>query len=169
MKHHYLSRLSPLLALGVMSFASAAMAQELTSQVAFQIVDADAYGNEMLVSQNTVRPGQTIQYAITHFNETEADISGMVVMAPIPNGVTFAEGTDVSSLDATFEVQAELDPSADGLEWSVLPATRIVLADDGTAVQEPLPMAEIEAVRWTLASALESGGTSLNTYRVIVD
>lgn len=169
MNNYGYKKLAPALVMGLMSFASQAAAQDLQSNVSFLVVEGDANGAEVLVDRNSVRPGETIEYAIKHINGTDEDLFGIVVMAPIPNGVTFAPATEKSSVKATFEIQAEMDPELDGLEWSTLPATRKVAGTDGGFVIEPLPATAIEAVRWTLASALETGATSLNTYRVTVD
>ena len=87
----------------------------------------------------------------------------------MPEGVTVALGAESSSLPATFEVQAELDPNNPGLEWSTLPAMRDVIEADGQIRREPLPADQIEAVRWILQAALPSGETALNAYRVTVD
>lgn len=162
-------KLAPLLALGLMFTASAAVAQGLQSLVTFQVVEADANGVETMVERSSVRPGETIQYAIEHTNHTDESLSGIVVVAPIPSGATFAYDSDRSSVRATFEIQAEMDPENEGLEWSTLPATRLVPAENGGFVSEPVPETAISAVRWTLARELESGAASLNTYRVTVD
>ncbi|KJZ20994.1 hypothetical protein TW80_05200 [Loktanella sp. S4079] len=144
-------------------------AQELVSTADFKIVEVDAAGEETLVARSEVRPGETIEYAITHSNMTEGDISGLSVFAPIPDGVTLALGTEFSSVDAIFEIQAEIDPELEGLEWSTLPAFRTVIAEDGSKSQEPVPADAIAAVRWNLESTLAGGETTLNTYRVVVN
>lgn len=156
------------LALIAMAAAPIAMADTLHSNVSFQIVDQDADGQEVLAKRDTVRPGEMLHYTVTHKNGTEMDLSDLVVMAPIPQGGRFAPASDRSSLPAAFEIQAEMDPHNEGLEWSSMPATRIVLGADGAETIEPLPMTEIRAVRWTL-EALEAGETALNSYRVVVN
>ena len=78
-------------------------------------------------------------------------------------------GAQSTSIKAVFEVQADLDPENDGLEWSTLPATRMVAGADGTLQPEPLPEDQIAAVRWTLSEPLESGEIALNSYRVRVN
>lgn len=160
---------APILTAGLMLAASAAVASELQSRVSFQIVETGADGAETMVDRAAVRPGETIEYEISHVNDADESLSGIVVMAPIPNGVTFVETSAESSIEAIFEIQAEMDPDRDGLEWSTLPATRKVATANGEIVVEPVPETAIEAVRWTLTADLESGATSLNTYRVVVD
>ena len=88
---------------------------------------------------------------------------------PVPEGVTLNLGSEASSLDAKFEIQAEMDPDLKGLEWSGLPAMRKVVDEDGTERMEPVPEDSIAAVRWTLLNALPAGETVENSYRVVVN
>ncbi|SEQ23828.1 hypothetical protein [Thalassovita taeanensis] len=146
-----------------------AYADGLTSTVAFKVVEISATGEETLAERNTVRPGEVIQYVLTHSNEAETDMSGLAITAPIPEGGTVELGSETSSLPAVFEIQAEMEPENPGLEWSSLPAFRTVVDADGTERREPVPADAIAAVRWNLESALTSGETALNTYRVVVN
>ena len=96
-------------------------------------------------------------------------MSGLVIAAPVPQGVTISLGSETTSVPAVFEVQAELDPENEGLEWSTLPATRVVIEADGTTREEPLPEADIAAVRWSYSEPLDPGAVGLNAYRVRVN
>ncbi|MHC0054845.1 hypothetical protein [Actibacterium sp. D379-3] len=149
--------------------AAQAQAQELQSQVSFQIVEISEDGTEQLIDRSTVRPGEIIQYVLTHSNNAEIDLGGIAIAAPIPEGVTIALGSQSSTHPAVFEVQAEMEPELPGLEWSTLPAFRTVVDADGTTRKEPVPAEAIAAVRWNMESALPSGETALNTYRVVVN
>ncbi|WP_448327282.1 hypothetical protein [Sulfitobacter sp. M13] len=148
---------------GVPAFADA-----LSSTFSFRIVEATE-GEEALIERGTVRPGEVIQYQLQHENTTEQALAGIVIAAPVPEGVTLTLGAESTSIKAVFEVQADLDPENDGLEWSTLPATRMVAGTDGTLQPEPLPEDQIAAVRWTLSEPLESGEIALNSYRVRVN
>ena len=149
--------------------AASATAADLTSQMALFVVEADATGAELLVERNRVRPGEVLQYVLQHRNMTDAGMEGLVIEAPVPEGVTIAFGKDATSVPAVFEVQADLDPEREGLEWSELPAVRKVLNDDGSWREEPLPEELVAAVRWTFAEPLEAGAAAVNSYRVRVD
>ena len=149
--------------------STTAYADALRSNFDFRIVEVDADGNELLVERDTVRPGEAIQYAIVHENLTEDALGGLVVSGPVPEGVTLNLGSEASSLDAKFEIQAEMDPDLEGLEWSGLPALRKVVDEDGTERMEPVPEDSIAAVRWTLLNALPAGETVENSYRVVVN
>lgn len=144
-------------------------ADALESNFSFRIVEADASGEEVLVERNAVKPGEVIHYALRHQNKTDNSMAGLVIAAPVPAGVTITLGNEASSVPATFEVQAELDPENDGLEWSTLPAIRKIIDANGALVEEPLPAAEIVAVRWSFSEALEAGEAALNSYRVRVN
>jgi uncharacterized repeat protein (TIGR01451 family) len=148
---------------------SLALAQEMTSHFDFRIVELDEKGEEVLVERSQVKPGETIHYVISHENVAEEALDDVVVMAPVPAGVTLSIGSQSSSVAATFEVQAELEPETPGLEWSTLPAFRKVIAEDGTTRVEPLPPEAIAAVRWALDGSVPSGETAVNTYRVVVN
>ncbi|MGB0798453.1 MAG: hypothetical protein ACPGRD_03950 [Planktomarina sp.] len=156
------------MALVTMAFADVAAAQDLQSRVSFQIVETDVDGNETFETRTTVAPGETLEYSIQHMNGTDDDLQSLIVFAPIPAGASFAPDTQATSVKASFEVQAEMDPENEGLEWSSLPATRLVENADGVQSEQPLPASEIKAVRWNLAT-LESGATAQNTYRVTIN
>ncbi|MGR3571927.1 hypothetical protein [Brevirhabdus sp.] len=146
-----------------------AIAQELKSTFDYRIVETDEQGQETLVARDSVRPGETIYYTLTHKNTADFDMAGLVIVAPVPAGVEFLPQTEESSSDAVFEVQAELEPEQPGLEWSTMPAMRRVVDPDGSERMEPLPASEIAAVRWRLKTALLSGEEALNAYRVVVE
>lgn len=146
-----------------------ASAEALSSTFSFRIAEIADDGQEVLVERGSVRPGEVIQYQLRHENMTEAAMAGVVIAAPVPEGVTLTLGGQATSVPARFEVQAELDPERDGLEWSTLPAMRKVVGADGTLTEEPLPETEVAAVRWTLLQPLEAGEFALNAYRVRVD
>ncbi|PJE26251.1 hypothetical protein PSM7751_01394 [Pseudooceanicola marinus] len=165
------SKLSRAAAAGIalVLIGGTAHAESLVSDFSFRVVEVTQDGAEDLVERDSVRPGEVIQYQIRHENGTDEDLSGLVVQAPVPAGVSLTLDGQSSSIPAVFEVQAELDPKQEGLEWSTLPAVRKVLAEDGVLREEPLPEADITAVRWTLSEPLEADDVALNTYRVRVN
>ncbi|MGY3438077.1 MULTISPECIES: hypothetical protein [unclassified Marinovum] len=144
-------------------------AGELRSHIDLHIVDIDESGAEELVERSTVKPGELIHFTIKHENLTDDEVNELVIVGPIPDGVSLKMGTEQSSLDATFEVQAEMDPELPGLEWSTLPAMRKIIEEDGTVRLEPVPEEIVEAVRWTLDASLPAGENALNSYRVVVN
>ncbi|ALG89947.1 MULTISPECIES: hypothetical protein [Actibacterium] len=146
-----------------------AFAEALSSTFSFLVVETGDDGQEQLVERGTVRPGEVIHYQLHHENMTEAAMGGIVIAAPVPEGVSLQIGGETTSVAAVFEVQAELDPEQDGLEWSTLPAMRKVADADGSLREEPLPQEAVAAVRWVFSELLEPGASALNTYRVRVD
>ncbi|KAA8607530.1 hypothetical protein [Salipiger aestuarii] len=149
--------------------ATAVSADALESTFSYSIVESDAAGGEALVERSSVKPGEIIHYQLRHENKTDGEMAGLVIAAPVPEGVSITLGSEQSSIPAVFEVQAEMDPENEGLEWSSLPAVRMIVDADGALVEEPLPESEIGAVRWSLSEALEAGESALNTYRVRVN
>lgn len=149
--------------------ALALQADELRANFELFIVETDEAGVEQLVERESVKPGEVIHFALQHENLTEDDMSDLVIVGPIPEGVTVKLGTEASSHDAEFEIQADMDPELPGLEWSTLPALRKVIEEDGTVRMEPVPEDTVEAVRWTLGTSLAAGEEALNSYRVVVN
>tara|TARA_R110002124_G_scaffold154005_6_gene321028 strand:- start:317 stop:838 length:522 start_codon:yes stop_codon:yes gene_type:complete len=147
----------------------AVSADALSSTFSFLVVEMNEEGKETLVERDSVRPGEVIHYQLSHENMTVDAMSGIVIAAPVPDGVTLTLGDETTSIKADFEVQAELDPELEGLEWSTLPAMRMVADAEGILHEEALPEAEIVSVRWTFSEPLEAGETAFNTYRVRVE
>lgn len=167
----YIPRISRAVIAGVVLSTAgfSASAEALSSNFSFLVVEQDADGQERLVERGTVRPGEIIHYQLRHVNQTDADMAGIVVAAPVPEGVSLTLGDESTSVPAVFKVQAEMDPDQEGLEWSTLPAMRKVVDADGSLRQEPLPQEEVAAVRWTFSEPLEAGAAALNSYRVRVN
>ncbi|MCJ7873927.1 hypothetical protein [Phaeobacter sp. J2-8] len=149
--------------------ASAVSAEALESNFSYRIVEIDAASAEVLVERDSVKPGEIIHYELRHENKTDGEMAGLVVAAPVPEGVTVSLDGQHSSVPAVFEVKAELDPENEGLEWSTLPAMRKVADANGALQEEPLPESDIVAVRWSFSEALDAGEIALNSYRVQVN
>ena len=96
--------------------ASAVSAEALESNFSYRIVEADAAGQEILVERASVKPGEVIHYELRHQNRTDDNMAGLVIAAPVPEGVTISLGAEHSSVPALFEIQAELDPEQERLE-----------------------------------------------------
>lgn len=144
-------------------------ADDLESAMTFRILDTSADGEETLVERLSVEPGEVIHYTLSHENKTEHEMQGLIVAAPVPEGVTLSLGGNSTSVPAVFEIQADLDPELEGLEWTALPAMRKVVEADGNLREEELPIEEVRAVRWSLSEALAAGEVVLTTYRVRVN
>jgi len=168
-KHSAIFKICLGAAMATVMSAPLAQADPLVSNFAFKIVEMTTEGEELLVDRKVVKPGETIQYSITHENTSEDDLAGIIVTAPIPDGVTLAIGSESSSISAKFEIQAEMEPENPGLEWATLPAFRKVIDENGNESMEPVPADAIAAVRWSLEPPLHSGEVALNSYRVIVN
>lgn len=146
-----------------------ASAEALASEFSFHVVETNDKGEEVLVARESVRPGEVISYELRHQNMTEDAMAGLVIAVPVPEGASLTLGAEATSVEAIFEVQAELDPEQEGMEWSTMPAIRKVVDADGNMHEEPLPQDAVAAVRWTLSEPLEAGEIALNSYRVRVN
>ncbi|PTQ68344.1 hypothetical protein [Celeribacter persicus] len=161
---------APVVAGLTLSLSAAPLAADaLESHLSFLIVETAQDGTEALIERAEVEPGEVIHYTLSHENKTDTEMQGLIIAAPVPEGVSLTTDGQSTSVPAVFEVQADLDPELEGLEWSTLPAMRKVVDPDGTLREEELPIEEIRAVRWSLSEGLEAGETALNTYRVRVN
>ncbi len=164
------SYLSPLVAGLTLSLSAAPLAADaVESHLSFLVVETAQDGTEALTERAEVKPGEVIHYALSHENTTDTEMQGLIIAAPVPEGLTLTTDGASTSVPAVFEVQADLDPELEGLEWSTLPAMRKVVDPDGTLREEELPFEEVRAVRWSLSEGLEAGEIALNTYRVRVN
>lgn len=141
---------------------------ELKSEMAAYVVTADANGNERHAVAGSVKPGQTIEYRLTHTNTFDNAISGVAVIGPVPEGSELIVGTTKSDAPSRFEVRGDFDPDNPGEEWSALPAMRIVVNDDGTRTVEQASPEHFTAVRWQVQGAMQSHASVRHAYRVQV-
>ena len=164
------SYFAPFVAGITLSLSGAPLAAEaLESHMSFLVVETAQDGTEALVERDAVKPGEVIHYVLAHENKTDAGMQGLIIAAPVPEGLTLTNDGASTSVPAVFEVQADLDPELEGLEWSTLPAMRKVVDPDGSLREEELPLEAVRAVRWSLSEELAAGETARNTYRVRVN
>lgn len=151
----------------VMSFPVIASA-ELKSELSAFVVTTGDNGEEQVTPATRVKPGQVIEYRLTHTNKFNQAIGGVAIVGPVPDESVFAPGTQTSSSNAVFEIRADLDPDNPGEEWSTLPAMREVIQSDGTRVIEEAKPEHFTAVRWKILTPLQNEQTVTNSYRVTV-
>ena len=151
----------------VMSFPVIASA-ELKSELSAYVVTTGDNGAEKIAPATSVKPGQVIEYRLTHTNTFDQAIGGVAIIGPVPGESVFTPGTQTSSSNAVFEIRADLDPDNPGEEWSTLPAMREVIQSDGTRVIEEATPEHFTAVRWTILTPLQNEQTVTNSYRVTV-
>lgn len=137
----------------VIVFATSLWAQAKPDQVkvvlkAFKV--ARTADKESLVSADTAKPGDVIEYQAVFSNLDKAapakDVKGVV---PVPSGLEYLPGT-VQPKDA--------EATVDGSTYAPVPLKRQVKTADGKTVEQLVPYSEYKFLRWNLGEI--SAGTS---------
>ncbi len=157
---------------GIIALVSALLpglaAAELRSEMSAFVVTQDATGVEQYAPADSVKPGQLIEYRISHRNTFGNSVDGVAIVGPVPPQAVVSLDTTNSSSEALLEVRGDLDPDQPGEEWSTLPAQRIVILADGSRLIEQAQPEDFTAVRWKLSAPLASQDVVTNSYRVRV-
>ena len=119
---------------------------------------------EKLVAAKDVEPNQIVEYQLTYTNKGAADISGLKVVGPVP------EGTVYLSNSANSQQVASLRVSIDGGEtFEPEPVKRTVVKANGEVVEQIVPAEEYTHIQWVPKGAIEAdGGKQFYSYRVRV-
>lgn len=141
---------------------------DLESSMTAMVVKTAPGGTEQFQPASQVKPGETIEYRIVHVNSFDHALDGVAVLGPIPSEMELVAVGRSTDVPAVVEVQGEFDPDTPGEEWSTLPATKIVVSDDGTRTTRPAGRADFTAVRWRLTAPLPQHGTVRHVYRAKV-
>lgn len=141
---------------------------ELRSEMLAYVVSVGEDGTERFAPAATVKPGQTIEYRMRHTNTFDDAIGGVTVIGPVPEGGEYVPGKRYSNAPAVFEVRGEFDPDRPGEEWSALPASRIVVGNDGTRRTEEAKPEHFTAIRWRLSEPMQRDASVVHAYRVEV-
>lgn len=108
---------------------------------------------EALESADKAKPGDLIQYDAVYKNTTQAAVKNLQATVPVPQGLAFV---------AESAKPAGAQASTDGKTFHPIPLTREVKKPDGTIEQEPVPLSEYRAIRWTIAELPASGSTTVS-------
>ena len=141
---------------------------ELRSEMAAYVVRTGADGTERLETAERARPGDVIEYRLTHTNTFPDALRDLAIVGPLPEGLELLNAFRSADMPAVFELRGDFDPDSPGEEWSPLPVTRIVVEPDGSRRAEPARREHFTAVRWRLDGALPSGGAVRHAYRAKV-
>lgn len=123
---------------------------------AFRVTRVD--GKEKLVSAETARPGEVIEYQVSYSNEGNAPAGDLKANLPVPDGMVY-----VANSATPNQIQA----STDEKNFAPAPLTRVVKAADGTTKVVPVPLSEYRALRWNIGS-LKPGAKVLVKSRMLV-
>ncbi|MBS0213046.1 MAG: hypothetical protein JSR26_07710 [Proteobacteria bacterium] len=130
------------LALAVVGPAPARAAADVSSQLEVKKVVVEA-GHESLRSAADAKPGDTLQYRATYTNKGTSAAQHLLAKLPIPKGTT---------LKPDSGLPAGAMASVDGQNFASMPLMRNVNGKDGKPLREPVPLADIRALRWDLGN-----------------
>ena len=119
-------------------------------------VTTGADGKEKLLAADTARPGELIQYDAVYQNKGQRDVHKLAPTLPIPAGMEFV---------AESAVPAATHASLDGRTFAPFPLMRKVKRPDGRLEEQPVPLAEYRALRWS-GGDLAAGATTRVVARV---
>jgi uncharacterized repeat protein (TIGR01451 family) len=115
-------------------------------------------GKESLAPADKAKPGDVIQYEASYQNTGSAPVRNVSAIVPIPVGLTLVA-------DSTKPVAREA--SLDGKAFSPTPLSRRVRNQAGVMEDQPVPLSQYRAVRWTIAE-VPSGASTTVTLRARV-
>jgi uncharacterized repeat protein (TIGR01451 family) len=110
---------------------------------------------ESLVPAEKAKPGDIIEYQAAYANTGDAAANKLVATLPIPAGLAL--------LSASAKPAAE-QASMDGKNFSNVPLTRRVKNERGITEDQPVPLSEYRALRWSIPQ-LQPGATVIVALR----
>jgi uncharacterized repeat protein (TIGR01451 family) len=116
-------------------------------------------GKETFVPADKAGPGEVIQYEAVYRNAGSDVAQRVAATVPIPQGMT---------LQANTAQPAAAEGSLDGKNFSPLPLMREVRNEAGAVENEPVPLAEYRALRWTLPELAPGKSTTVAVRAQIV-
>ncbi|HUX74101.1 MAG TPA: hypothetical protein VMV25_09460 [Steroidobacteraceae bacterium] len=127
--------------IAAVSWAPAAWsAAVVTSKLQVRQVQSE-HGHERLGLAAAAKPGDLLQYRAVYRNSGDAPATHLLARVPVPLGTTLLT-------DSLKPAGAEA--STDGTHFAPLPLMQSVSGKDGKRHRQPVPAADIRAVRWNL-------------------
>jgi len=127
-----------------MGLAGAAWGQsaQISSELQVQQVET-VDGNTVLKPAQVSKPGDVLEYRVSYTNHSNTAVNGLVANLPIPVGTT---------LEDKSQLPPNAQASTDGSRFAPLPLMRRVKQADGSEQQQPVPLSEYRALRWSLGT-----------------
>lgn len=129
---------------------------------AFRIIE-DTDGTEAFVPAEKAHPKDVIEYRLTYRNTSDAPITNVAIIDPVPAGMQFVpkSATDGEAVRAEYSI----DHGATYHSWPVM---RLVRTPDGRRIQRAATPDMITHIRWMVAQQLEPAKEITVTYRASV-
>lgn len=126
------------------------MAPLATAQQAADPVKIALVAKKIIVTENgetaepatTSKPGDLLQYEAIYRNTSPGAVGQLLATVPVPERL---------ALVAASATPAGALASTDGQHFAPMPLMRAVRQADGTVVQQPVPLSEYRALRWTIS------------------
>ncbi|MCZ6675331.1 MAG: hypothetical protein O7C75_20570 [Verrucomicrobia bacterium] len=140
------SAIAVLLAATPASISAQAIVTELKAMKSVTETTANGDEIETLVPVTTILPGERVCYTLSYSNQSDALVTSVVISLPIPKDMTFLPGSaDQTGTSVTYSVD-------EGTTFDLLERLTITNAD---GLERPARAADVTAIRWTVAGALE--------------
>lgn len=114
--------------------------------VARVVTGAD--GKEQLLSADKVAPGDLLEYSVTYRNQGSSSVRQLLAVLPIPAGMHYLPAD---------KLPAGLQASLDGKHFAAVPLKQRVRLADGRSEDQPVPMRDYRALRWSFAELPAAG------------
>ena len=105
------------------------------------------------------KPGDVLEYRVSYTNHWNAAVNGLVASLPITVGTTLVDKS---------QLPPDVEASTDGTRFAPLPLMHRVRQADGSEQQQPVPLSEYRALRWSLGT-LATGMSEQVSARVRVN
>jgi len=132
---------------GVAVYAQEMAASPLQSSMTAFLVETNDEGKEVLTKTEQVKPGQVIEYVLLNSNVTDADLSEVNLVGPIPTGTSYLAGTASTGQYAKPEFSVD-----GGNTFQQEPIKYMVKQADGTEKETIATPDMYTHVRWTIGT-----------------
>jgi len=129
--------------------AAALAADPVTADLKVFRVTEDAQGKEVLTPVTEVAQGDIVEYQVIYTNHTEAAITQLSPLLPIPGELCFLPETALPVVVLA---------STDGAQFAPVPLQELVVLPDGTKQERPIPVQRYRMLKWQIGT-LDAGSS----------
>jgi uncharacterized repeat protein (TIGR01451 family) len=139
--------------------AKGSLELKAVAQKEVRVVDANGAEKIERVAAGLVTPGEDVIYVITATNVSDETTEHVVITDPIPESMTYREGTATGAAQVTFSVDR-------GTSYGVPDSLRVV---DANGKPERAGPEDYTHIRWRLDEPLRPGESQLVEFRARLD